>query len=101
MGRSKQPRVNLQAINNPVTSRDLSWQDRVQKAWGSEYNVPDHNIYLMGFHRGFDSTDKGHTGIYGGVAPAYIVPVTDPYTDTFRGYLLTEGGDRLILSQNA
>jgi hypothetical protein len=34
------------------------------RAWGAEYNAPDHGSYEFSQGRKFDSTDKGETGIY-------------------------------------
>lgn len=54
----------VQQIRNRVTSSTLSWQQLVERAWGSEYAAPDHNVYEFGDGRGFDSTDRGRSGIY-------------------------------------
>lgn len=51
-------------IRYKVTSSTQSWQQLVERAWGSEFSAPDHNIYEFGNARGFDSTDRGRTGIY-------------------------------------
>ena len=48
----------------PVTTSVISWGDMVQRAWGSEYRAPDHNIYVWSNGRGMDSTDSYNTGIY-------------------------------------
>jgi hypothetical protein len=48
-----------------VTTRQYSYADLVQKAWGSEFKAPDHGIYEFSRNRKFDSTDMGDTGIYG------------------------------------
>lgn len=47
-----------------VTTRQTDWMSLVEKAWGSEFRAPDHNIYTFG-NRSYDSTDKGLTGLYG------------------------------------
>lgn len=52
-------------LGNKVTTRTISWRDQVTRAWGGEFNAPDHNIYYFSNGRGFDSTDRGKTGIYG------------------------------------
>lgn len=51
-------------IRSIVTSSTQSWQQMVERAWGSEYAAPDRNVYEFGNNRGFDSTDRGRTGIY-------------------------------------
>jgi len=49
----------------PVTTRDISWLELVQRAWGGELSAPDHRIYVFDAGaRGFDSTDLGTTGFY-------------------------------------
>lgn len=48
-----------------VSTRTTSWLDLVQKAWGSEFHAPDHNIYKFSGGNNKDSTDMGLTGIYG------------------------------------
>lgn len=35
------------------------------RAWGSEFNIPDHGIYVFSNGVRKDSTDKYLTGIYG------------------------------------
>jgi hypothetical protein len=57
--------AQLNNLGYKVTSREYSWNDLVQKAWGSEFKAPDHGIYEFGHARKFDSTDMGETGIYG------------------------------------
>ncbi len=51
-------------LGSNVTSRTISWQDMVIREWGSEWNAPDHDIYVFDGSRSFDSTDRGNTGIY-------------------------------------
>ena len=48
----------------PVTSRTFSFKEMVIRAWGSEFSAPDHRVYEFMNGRGFDSTDRGYTGIY-------------------------------------
>lgn len=58
--------ADLNTINMPVTTRTISFLDLAQRAWGSEFNAPDHDIYVFGQGaRKFDSTDKSDEGIYG------------------------------------
>ncbi len=60
--------LNQSNLGSTVTSRNISWQDLVIRAWGSEYFAPDKNIYQFSSGRNFDSTDQNNTGIYGGGA---------------------------------
>jgi hypothetical protein len=40
-------------------------EEMVARAWGPEYQAPDHRVYVFGGGaRAFDSTDIGTTGIY-------------------------------------
>jgi hypothetical protein len=52
-------------LGHKVTTRDINWIDLVQRAWGSEFNAPDHGLYEWSNGRKFDSTDRGKTGLYG------------------------------------
>lgn len=63
-----QTQAQLNNLGPAVSSRDISWLDLVMRAWGSEFNAPDHNIYVFSNGRAFDSTDRGDTGIYDGGA---------------------------------
>lgn len=60
------PGKNKNNLGNKPTFRNVSWMDLVVRCWGTEWNAPDHNVYLFSNYRGFDSTDKGSTGIYNG-----------------------------------
>jgi hypothetical protein len=51
-------------LGNPVTTTDRSWMDLAERAWGSEWNAPDHGVYMFSNGRRFDSTDQGTTGFY-------------------------------------
>lgn len=59
-------------ITSRVTTGTVNWQQLVERAWGSEYAAPDHNVYEFGNSRGFDSTDRTRSGLYG-------VQVTPPF----------------------
>ena len=48
-----------------VTSRNIDWAEMCRRAWGSEFNAPDHGIYEFSNGRKFDSTDRGFHGFYG------------------------------------
>jgi len=47
-----------------VTFRNFSLEEMAARAWGSEFNAPDHDVYRWSNNRSFDSTDMGTTGIY-------------------------------------
>lgn len=49
-----------------VSTREITMGDLVRRAWGGEYNAPDHGVYEFTGSRKFDSTDKGSTGLYNG-----------------------------------
>lgn len=51
-------------LGKPVTTRQFSLLEMVERAWGSEFRAPDHRVYEWSNSRGFDSTDMGTTGIY-------------------------------------
>jgi hypothetical protein len=55
----------LTNLGHKVTSRDLNWLDLCTRAWGAEFNAPDHGVYEFSNGRKYDSTDKNLTGIYG------------------------------------
>jgi len=68
--------TSISATTRQITSRvstgTVNWQQLVERAWGSEYAAPDHNVYEFGNSRGFDSTDRSRSGLYG-------VQVTPPF----------------------
>lgn len=78
-------------LGSKVVSRDTSWNDLVQRAWGSEFNAPDHNIYKFNNGRGYDSTDRGLTGIYGVVGDNMIY-LNNRYPDMRDGILVNQDG---------
>ena len=51
-------------LGNPVSSTQRSWMDLAIRAWGGEWNAPDHNVYVFSNGRGFDSTDQTNDGFY-------------------------------------
>jgi len=65
--------LNPKDLGKKVTARDFNWLDLCMRAWGAEFNAPDHDIYHWSNGRKYDSTDKYLTGIYG-------VPVFDVLT---------------------
>jgi hypothetical protein len=56
--------VNIGNLGNAVVTRTISWNDLAQRAWGSEWQAPDHGVYEFSNGRRYDSTDKNNTGIY-------------------------------------
>ena len=65
--------LNPKDLGKKVTTRDFNWLDLCMRAWGADFNAPDHDIYQWSNGRRFDSTDKYLTGVYG-------VPVFDVLT---------------------
>lgn len=59
-----QPKGVPASLGLPVTSRQFSFKEMAIRAWGSEWSAPDHRVYEFQNGRGFDSTDRGFTGIY-------------------------------------
>jgi hypothetical protein len=57
---------NLNNLGHKVTTRETNILDLAMRAWGSEFNAPDPGLYVFGYDRKFDSTDRGQTGIYTG-----------------------------------
>lgn len=59
-------------LGGRVSTRNFNWLDLARRAWGAEFNAPDHGVYEFSNGRKYDSTDKGLTGLYG-------VQVTPPF----------------------
>jgi len=55
---------NYNNLGTPVSMTQRSWNDLAVRAWGGEWNAPDHQTYVFSNGRSFDSTDTGSTGIY-------------------------------------
>lgn len=87
-------RPNYSNLGSQVTSRDISWLDMCMRAWGSEFNAPDHGVYVFSGGRRYDSTDRNRTGIYG-VIPDNLLEVAGQYPDMFNPWQLDPGGDTL------
>lgn len=68
-----------------VTTRDISWLDLAERAWGSEFRAPDHRIYQF-TGRNYDSTDRGLTGLYGVVGDNSIILDGERYPDMRDGF---------------
>lgn len=48
----------------PVSYRQFSWLEMVERAWGGEWGQPIHGVYEFSNGRRFDSTDQYESGIY-------------------------------------
>jgi len=83
---------NQSNLGSKVTTRTTSWLDLCMRAWGSEWNAPDHDIYVFSSGRKYDSTDKGLTGIYGVVGDDVILLDGTRYPD-MRDGLFVQAGD--------
>ena len=89
----------LSNLGNPVTVRTISWNDLCIRAWGSEFNAPDHKIYQMSGGNNKDSTDQGTTGIYGGGYASRILfdqPSNVRWPDVAPSRILTESFSVLV-----
>jgi len=64
-----------------VTTRLIDWSEQCRRAWGTEWNAPDHGIYEFANGRKFDSTDRGTTGIYGISGINYLMVGDGQYPD--------------------
>jgi hypothetical protein len=90
------PTIDPYNLGHKVTTRDVNWGDLVRRAWGSEFNAPDHGLYEWSNGRKFDSTDKGKTGVYGVdvlnsenvLAAIEGTDTFGPVTGTFAAYVL-------------
>lgn len=81
-----------------VTTREISWADLAQKAWGSEFNAPDKGSYRFSNERKFDSTDKTGGGVYGITVSAGLAiqnEASERYPDMYHGVILTEDGEKI------
>lgn len=58
--------AQLNNLMGKVTSRDILWNNMVQRSWGEDFRAPDRGVYEFTGGRKFDSTDMGDTGIYAG-----------------------------------
>ena len=76
-------------------SRQISWLQLVQKAWGESWNTPD-RAYEFSNGRHFDSTDRTNRGVYGIPILGNLLletPATPP--DMHQPTLLLETGGAL------
>lgn len=88
----------LSNLGNSVSTRTISWNDLVQRSWGSEFRAPDHDVYKFSNGRGFDSTDQSKSGVYGITDKNYLMVSDGRYTDmASNSHMLQETFDRLIL----
>ena len=63
----------------PILNPQVNWQkptttsrnglDLAMRAWGSEFNAPDHNVYRFSNGKGYDSTDQSRGGPYSPTHP--------------------------------
>lgn len=88
---------NLGNLGHKVSTRELNWLDMCMRAWGAEFNAPDHAAYEWSNGRRFDSTDRGLTGIYGIESGTYLDKDYSNYPDMTVGHLLTEDGNAIML----
>lgn len=87
---------NINNLGARVVTRQYSWLDRVQRAWGPEWNAPDHGVYVFSGGRKFDSTDREDTGIYGVSGINYLMIGDGQYPDMpSNNHLLQETGEKL------
>lgn len=78
-------------LGGKVSTRNLSWSELPERAWGSEFNAPDPGIYQWSNGRKFDSTDKNLTGIYGVAGDTLLVIDGDQYPDMRDGLIMGVG----------
>jgi len=90
--------VNLNNLGSVTVIREVIWRDLAMRAWGSEWQAPDKNVYQFSNGRGFDSTDRNANGIYNGgiITDGFIIVDGQRYGDVYIGNLLTENGNTLI-----
>ena len=58
-------------LGNKVTSRNIDWGEMCRRAWGSEWNAPDHGVYEF----------SNGTGIYGICGINYLMVGDGKYPD--------------------
>ncbi len=90
--------VNLDNLGSKTTTREFLWHDMAVRAWGSEWQAPDKNVYQFSNGRGFDSTDRNSNGFYNGgvITNGFLLIDDQRYGDTYKGNLLAEDGSTLI-----
>lgn len=82
-------------LGSPVSARTTSWLDLCIRAWGSEFQAPDHDVYNWSNGRHFDSTDRGLTGVYGVFAPQFLIIDGEQYPDMRDTISINIGLDKL------
>lgn len=88
----------LNNLGSKVTTRSIDWNGMCRRAWGSEFNAPDHGMYEFSNGRCFDSTDRGTTGIYGISGINYLMVGDGQYPDMpSNNYMLQETLDKIEL----
>jgi len=84
--------LNPNNLGSAPTTRDFNWLELVTQSWQDQYYAPDHDIYRWSNGRGFDSTDKGFTGLYG------VIVWTDIMTEDDAPFsIVTEDGLHIAL----
>ena len=78
-------------LGSKVSTRTITWEDLVVKAWGSEFRAPDHGIYRFSNGQLKDSTDKYKTGIYGVVGDQLLLADGTDYPDMRDGFIAAVG----------
>jgi len=90
--------VNINNLGNNTVTREFLWHDLAMRAWGSEWQAPDHNVYQFSNGRGFDSTDRNSNGFYNGgvVTDGFLLVESKNTGDMYAGNLLTESGNPIV-----
>jgi hypothetical protein len=78
-------------LGSPTTFRETSWLDLCIRAWGSEFQAPDHDVYKWSNGRGFDSTDRGITGVYGVIGDTVLLLDGTQYPDMRDSIIIAVG----------
>jgi hypothetical protein len=84
-------------LGNKVTYSTQNWEQLVVRAWGAEWNSPDHRVYKFSGGRNFDSTDMNNTGIYNAALGVNYLKLDTNYPDTTsNNSLLQLSGGKII-----
>lgn len=78
-------------LGSPVSSRTTSWADMCIRAWGPEFQAPDHGAYEWSNGRKFDSTDRGTTGVYGVIPDTVLLLDGTQYPDMRDSIIIAVG----------
>ncbi len=77
-----------------VHTQTIDWGQLCRRAWGSEFNAPDHGMYEFSNGRKWDSTDRGTTGVYSKENNLGLMIDNARYPD-MPAFLLVENGYQL------